>query len=151
MGYIEEIRRKIGHDRLLVVGAGVFVHQDRRVLLTRRADNGMWCMPGGGVEPGECVEMAARRELFEETGLIAGELTLLGVFSGEGMDYTYPNGDMVSIVAVDFVCAEHTGTLRPQAGEVTEARWFDVDALPEDISPPDRGPLAAFVAYLRAL
>lgn len=147
MGYVQSIRQKIGHDPLLLVGAGVWVYRDGKVLLQQRADNGMWGSHGGAVELGERVEDAARRELYEETGLTAGEMTLLGVFSGEDLCYTYPNGDVVSIVSVEYVCDDFSGEVRALDGEAQRLAWFDIDALPEAISPPVRPALAAFVTH----
>ena len=79
------------------------------------------------------VEVAAARELFEETGLLAHSLELFGVFSGEDMAYTYPNGDVVSNVDIVFICREYDGTLNPQAEEVTELRFFPIRNLPSNI------------------
>ena len=149
MGYIQTIRQKVGHDEILCVGAGVWVYQNGSLLLQRRADNGCWGMHGGCVEPGEEVEAAARRELKEETGLTAGPSELFGVFSGEDMRHTYPNGDRVSIVGVHYLCREFTGALSPQAEELSELRWFPLDSLPAPITPPDRRSLAALVDFLQ--
>ncbi len=58
----------------------IIVDQDDRVLLFRggdpvRPDGGSWWFPpGGGVDEGETVQEAARREVFEETGLVLGVL-----------------------------------------------------------------------------
>jgi ADP-ribose pyrophosphatase YjhB (NUDIX family) len=53
-------------------GAGcLVVDSDGRVLLGKRADNGMWATPGGHVDPGENFEEAARRELREEANIVA--------------------------------------------------------------------------------
>jgi 8-oxo-dGTP pyrophosphatase MutT (NUDIX family) len=106
MSYTQEIRSKIGHDLLIVVGAGVFIYKENKVLLQKRRDNGFWSFHGGGVEIGESVEAAAKRELYEETGLIANTMTLLGVISGEDMLYTYPNGDQVYIVGIYYACSD---------------------------------------------
>ena len=44
----------------------------------------------------------SKRELFEETGLIAHDLELFGVFSGKDLHYIYPNGDEVLSQDYDF-------------------------------------------------
>ena len=98
MGYIMHLRKKIGHEELLTAGTGVFPVRGGKVLLQRRADNGLWTMHGGAIEIGEVPEDAAKREFFEETGLRANALELIGVFSGPDTRYTYPNGDKVFIV-----------------------------------------------------
>ena len=52
------------------VGVGVIVVDDSgEILLEKRRDNGMWGLPGGGIEPGESVYETALREVKEETGL----------------------------------------------------------------------------------
>lgn len=150
MNYVQAMRARIGHERLLLVGAGVFVYRDDKVLLQKRRDSGCWADHGGCVELGERVEDAARRELREETGLIARGLTLLGVFSGEDMLHTYPNGDEASIVSILYVCDDFEGEPLPETDETLCLQWFDLDALPENISPPSRRPLAAFVEYVRS-
>ena len=53
-----------------------------RVLLVRRADDGLWAMPGGWVDPGETPADAAVREVFEETGLVAVDPQLRDVSEG---------------------------------------------------------------------
>jgi len=147
--YIESIREKVGHDRVIMVGAGVVIFKNGKVLLQRRKDNHCWALHGGGVEMGEKVEDAARRELYEETGLIANKLELLGVFSGKDMMYTYPNGDKVCIVGINYVCCDFSGELLPETDETSELKWFEIDNLPEDISPPDIEPMTAFVEYAK--
>src|SRR5262245_66201402 len=59
------------------------------VLLVRRGHppfKGCFALPGGFVEVGETVEDAVRRELWEETGVRAGRLTLIGVYSDPRRD-----------------------------------------------------------------
>lgn len=145
-GYIMDMRKLVGHRPILQVGASVIVEDARgRVLLQLRSDNGLWGYCGGSVELDEDVEAAAHRELWEETGLTATEMELLGVFSGPEMHYVYPNGDEVSNVDVVFVCRGYTGELKCQAGEVEELRFFSVDAIPEELSPPNKLPMAAYL------
>ena len=149
-GYIMELRKIVGHRPLLQVGAGVIVENGKgEVLLQKRADNHCWGYAGGSLELDEVVEDAARRELFEETGLIAKELELFGVFSGPDTHYIYPNGDEVSNVDIVYLCRSYEGTLKCQEEEVEELRFFPADALPDDLSPPIRKPLLQWAKLKR--
>jgi 8-oxo-dGTP pyrophosphatase MutT (NUDIX family) len=62
--------------------SGVIVTDGHRLLLGHASRSPRWDIPKGGVEPDETLVAAARRELFEETGLAAPESALapLGVF-----------------------------------------------------------------------
>ena len=140
--YIMDLRKLVGNRPLLQVGASVIVENERgEVLLQKRADNHCWGYAGGSVELDEVVEEAAKRELLEETGLTARELTLFGVFSGKDTHYIYPNGDEVSNVDIVYLCTSYTGQLRCQESEVEALRFFPADDLPENLSPPIRRPL----------
>ena len=135
--YIMDLRKIVGHRPLLSPGASVILEDaEGRTLLELRHDNRCWGYAGGAVEMDEVVEDAARRELFEETGLVAGKLELYGVFSGPESHFYYPNGDEVSYVEIVYICRDWSGELRAQPSEVDELRWFAAGELPEDLSPP---------------
>jgi 8-oxo-dGTP pyrophosphatase MutT (NUDIX family) len=128
------------------VGASVIVEDENgRILLQRRSDNHLWCYAGGSVELDEEVEAAAKRELLEETGLVANRLTLFGVFSGKTTHYVYPNGDEVSNVDIVYLCDDYDGDLRCQAEEVEELRFFEIDKLPDDLWAPVKKTLEKYV------
>ncbi len=144
--YIMDLRKIVGHRTLLQVGASVILEDAQgRILLQKRSDNHCWGYSGGSVELDEVVEDAAKRELFEETGLIAEKLELFGVFSGKETHYVYPNGDEVSNVDIVFICKEYSGELRRQESEVDELRFFSVEEIPENISPPIQVPLRKWI------
>jgi len=148
--YIKYIREKVGHDMIILVGCSIYIYCDGKVLLQRRRDNNCWGSHGGYMELWETTEEAAKRELLEETGLVAGDIELLGVFSGLDMVHTYPNGDKVNIVDISYVCHDFSGDLLAETDETSELRWFDIDDIPANISPPDKRPVEAFVAWARA-
>ncbi len=138
-GYIMDLRKIVGHRTLLQVGASIILENEKgEILLQKRTDNHCWGYPGGSVELDEVVEEAAKRELFEETGLVAEKLELFGIFSGIQTHYVYPNGDEVSNVDIVFLCREYSGRMKPQEDETEELRFFDARALPDEISPPIR-------------
>ncbi len=144
--YIKTIRRFVGKRPVIQCGASVIVvTEDKRVLLQRRADNGLWGYHGGAVEIDEDVRLAAVRELYEETGITAKSLELFDVFSGPDMHHVYPNGDEVSNIDIVFICREFEGDIRPQKSEVLELKFFRLENIPIDITPPNVRPLIAFI------
>ena len=144
--YIMELRKIVSHRPLLQVGASVIVEDEKgRILLQRRSDNHCWGYCGGSVELDETVEDAAKRELFEETGLTANRLELFGVFSGKDLHYIYPNGDEVSNIDIVYICRDYTGTLQKQEQEVEELKFIAFSEIPAELSPPIRKPLMQWV------
>lgn len=132
--YIMSLRKIVGHRTLIQLGASVIAEDSRgRILLQKRADNGCWAYAGGSVEIDENTEETARRELQEETGLIAEELEFLGIYSGKHMHYVYPNGDEVSNVDIVYICRRYHGELKKQESEVKELKFFAKDELPDNI------------------
>lgn len=126
------MRTLVGKEPLVVAAAGVLVWDDRQlVLLQQRSDDRTWCIPGGAVEPGERLEEAARRELREETGLIAGELTLLSARSGPECFLVYPNGDQCQVISLTYRAESWSGHLDLADPETTDLRFYDPLELPE--------------------
>ena len=128
MGYIFEIRKKWGHDPIILTGAG-------EILLGRRADNGYWAYPAGSMELGESFEECARRETLEESGILCGDLELLMLRSGKDTYYEYPNQDKVYFAGAVYVCFDYSGEMKVQEEEVIEQAFFPIDSLPDNLSP----------------
>lgn len=139
-GYIQDLRKLVGHRCIMQCAASVILEDDKgNILLGRRTDNHMWGYFGGSMEIDESAEDCAKRELFEETGLIAEELQFFMVSSGKETHYIYPNGDEVSNVEIIYTCRQWHGTMKPQEEEMEELRWFTKEEAKELlISPPIR-------------
>ena len=136
MGYILDLRKKVGKAPIIMSSACVLiVNGSGQLLLQRRTDNGMWGYPGGSMELGESFEDCARREAYEETGLNCLKLEYFTHSSGKEMHYFYPNGDEVYVAEIVFLCTEYEGELRAEESEVYEQRFFDLDDLPDNVTP----------------
>ena len=80
--YIQWIRQRVGHDKILLVHAGgCILNEKNEVFLQKRGDCNMWGFPGGALELGETPEMAAIREVKEETGLDVEIVDLIGIYT----------------------------------------------------------------------
>jgi 8-oxo-dGTP diphosphatase len=109
-----------------------------RILLVRRADDGSWCLPGGGVEVGETWVAAAVRECREETGWRVAVTALYGAYSDPASQlFTYPDGDRVQFFGLVFLGSAEEQVGRRDA-EVSEVGFFSSDSLPAPLFAPDR-------------
>ncbi len=113
------IREIVEHPGAAAV---LVVDEAGRVLLVRQLREAvgreLWEIPAGKLEPGEYPELTAQRELQEETGLVAGRLTYLGVI--------YPTPGYSNERIYLFAAEELKGEARA-ASEVSEARFFSVE------------------------
>jgi 8-oxo-dGTP diphosphatase len=100
----------------------------KQLLLIKRKNEpfkGKWALPGGFVDEGEDLPVAAKRELQEETGLVIENLQQFGAFGKPGRD---PRSHTVSIAYVGFA-DENAQAIA--ADDADEAGWFSITALPE--------------------
>ncbi len=116
---------RIGKGGVLRPGASALVFDEARekILLTRRADNGRWCLPGGGMDPGESAAEACAREVLEETGLVVRVTKLVGVYTTPDLLIEYPDGNKIQPVAFSFE-VEITGGKLTLSDETTEFGWY---------------------------
>ncbi len=99
------------------------VRRDRELLLARSPHfpPGMWSALAGFVEPGETLERCVAREVAEEVGVSVSRIRYFA-----SQPWPFPHSLMIA-----FVCEWTGGEIRPQAGEIEAARWFDVLQLPK--------------------
>lgn len=108
-----------------------------RVLLARRADSGLWELPGGKQEPGESLQTCLKRELQEELGIRVRVGELLGSQNG-----SHASG---SLTLHCFSCQIIQG--KPQALEHRELAWVKLDQVQSfELCPADRALLCALPA-----
>ncbi len=116
---------RIGQEGELRIGscAVIFDEAREKVLLTKRSDNGLWCLPGGKMEPGESIEECCQREVLEETSLIIAPKRLIGVYSNRDQLVVYKDGAKVQMIVLSFEAEITSGTLG-LSNETTDARYF---------------------------
>lgn len=137
MDYISSLRDKVGHAPVILVGALVLIfNKDKQLLLQLRSDNESWGLPGGTMELRESFEEAATREVYEETNLEIQNLKFITNFSGKDYHMVYPNGDEAYTVTALFESEEYEGELSADIKETQNLKFFDLDKLPQNISPP---------------
>ena len=118
------------------VGCGIVFLKDARILLLQRKKSpeaGAWGIPGGKVDFLETAEQAIRREAFEETGLQAGAISLLGLseqlFHGERQHW----------LGVLFLAQTYSGEMQLlEPDKHGGIDWFLLDSLPEHLTMPTR-------------
>lgn len=130
--YVASIRSRIGTDLLLLPGVTAVIRERDRFLLARHRHSGLWSLMGGAVEPGEEPAEALHREVGEETGAAVRIRGIVGVYGGDPMMVTYPNGDQVGYVTTAYDCELLSAAVADQ-DELLEVGWFardEIAALP---------------------
>lgn len=99
------------------LGASVAILKDNKILLTKRRDFEVWCVPGGAVNEGEPIPQAAMREAKEETGLTIRLTHMVGLYATSTGKQTIHN-------SILFAAEPIAGTFNPQASEVIDIGYF---------------------------
>ena len=99
------------------------VRREGEILLGRSPHfpPGMYSALAGFVEPGETLEQCIEREVEEEVGV---RVSRIRYFASQ--PWPFPNSLMIA-----FICDWQSGEIRPQAGEIEDAKWFKVLQLPK--------------------
>ncbi|MDE5446810.1 NUDIX domain-containing protein [Bradyrhizobium sp. CSA207] len=138
----EPLLRRVLHAYFLLVRGmtlgvrAVVLDADNRVFLVKHSYVAGWYLPGGGVDLGENIEQAMRRELKEEGDIdLTGEAVLHGIFLNSHVS----RRDHVAVYVVRHFKQDRL----PQPNrEIVECGFFPADALPEGTTPGTRLRLA---------
>jgi 8-oxo-dGTP pyrophosphatase MutT (NUDIX family) len=113
----------------LVPAASAVVTNDRgEILMQRRADSGLWALPGGTMDLGETIAQTAVREVREETGLDVEVSAIVGLYSDPRHVIAYTDGEVRQQFNICFAARLLGGTLRA-SHESTDVAWITPDAL----------------------
>jgi len=150
MGYVEELRSIIGHRRIILNGCIALIRNPAGQILMqqRKYPHGTWGLPGGLMELGESAEETVRREVFEETGLTLGEVTLFGVYSGKGYLCVAQNGDEYYVVTIAYATSDYHGEVCVNDDESLTFEWMDLDRLPEAVAKTHRVIIDDYIARI---
>ena len=110
------------------VSADVVVLDGESILLIKRLKDpfaGCWALPGGFMDMDESADVAAIRELKEETGLVVESVQQIGAYSRVDRD---PRG---RVVTVAFFATASQSDHFAAADDAVDAQWFSISELPD--------------------
>jgi len=112
------------------VGVGIIIENEKKeILIGKRKSNlsPFYSIPGGHLEAGETFEEAAKKEVFEETGLIIDDPK---VFCVTNNLRTFQQQD-IHFVSVSLIATKFSGELINKEPEKCEFwRWYPIDKIP---------------------
>ncbi|MBC8281276.1 MAG: NUDIX domain-containing protein [Chloroflexi bacterium] len=138
----------------MICSGMVFDAEREKILITRRDDNGLWCLPGGRMEPGESVAEACAREVLEETGLEVEVGKLTGVYSTPNRVVAYNDGNSYQPVVMNFEATIIGGGLTTSdettaCGFYSLAEMADMDVMESSLERIKDAVLGSDQAFVR--
>jgi 8-oxo-dGTP pyrophosphatase MutT (NUDIX family) len=125
--FVLELRKRVGHSPLWLMGTTAVIVHEGSVLLGRRSDNGALTPITGIIDPREEPAAAAAREALEEAGVVVRVDRLAWVHVIPRI--TYDNGDQTDYLDLTFRCSWISGEPFPADGEMTDVGWYPVSDL----------------------
>ncbi len=129
--------------RPTTLGSRCLVLGDDTVLLVRHTYEPWWYLPRGGVKRGESCAEAARREVWEETGLRLDGLTLFHLYHSRAEG----KSDHIAL----FVTTAWTGSPHARQKEIAAAAFHPLQDLPAAVSPATRRRIAEYLGQTRTV
>jgi len=116
---------RIGKEGELRPGASALIFDEarERILMTQREDNSRWCLPGGGMDPGESAAETCVREVLEETGLEVRVTKLVGIYTTPDLLIEFSDRNKIQPAAFSFE-AEITGGELGLSNEAIAFGWY---------------------------
>ena len=145
MEYYKYLRQYVGHRPIILPGSVVIILNEQNDVLLQKRHDDYWGLPGGLMDLGESFEEVAKREVFEETGLVVENLKLLNVFSGSKYYFKVPNGDELYSVTAVYYTKDISGEMKIDYSESEKMQYFSINDLPNELTDEYRGFIEQYI------
>ena len=147
MEYFKYLRQYVGHKPIILPGATVIMINENDEVLLQKRRNGYWGLPGGLMDLGESFEEVAKREVFEETGLVVENLKLLNVYAGSEYYLKVPNGDELYSATAVYYTKDISGDMKIDYSESEEMWYCSLDQLPRNLNNKDKKSIEYYIQF----
>ena len=138
MEYFKYLRQYVGQRPIILPGSVVIILNEKNEVLLQKRHDGYWGLPGGLMDLGESFEEVAKREVFEETGLVVENLKLLNVRSGSDYYLKVANGDELYSATAVYYTKNVSGDMKIDYSESEKMQYFLQDELPHKLNDKDK-------------
>ncbi|MBY0123797.1 NUDIX hydrolase [Bacillus sp. S/N-304-OC-R1] len=145
MEYYKYLRQFVGHRPIILPGSVVIILNEQNEVLLQKRHDGYWGLPGGLMDIGESFEEVAKREVFEETGLVVENLKLLNVFSGSEYYLKVPNGDELYSGTAVYFTRDVSGEMVIDYSDSEKMQYFSMNNLPNELTDKYRGFIKQYI------